>query len=149
MADRLGGSTVISHGVGERAGAIDLLLHGFAEFAAGRPGARLVLLGTLEEAASGLADTIENLGIADAISTPGHLMETSIGGAGRADVAVQLRTSSDGEASGSVCDCLAARVPTIVASIGWLKELPDPVVLHVPRDCPPAALGEKIGPGDR
>ena len=61
-----------------------------------------------------------------------------------ADVAVQLRTSSDGEASGSVCDCLAARVPTIVSSIGWLRELPDPVVVHVPRDCPPDALAEKI-----
>ena len=141
-----GGSTVISHGVDERSEAVDLLLHGFAGFAAGRPGASLVLLGTLEEAASArLDEAAANLGIADAISTPGHLMDDEYWRAlAEADVAVQLRTSSDGEASGSVCDCLAARVPTIVSSIGWLRELPDPVVVHVPRDCPPDALAEKI-----
>ena len=149
--ERNGGSSgapvVVSHAAGERAGAIDLLLHGFADFAAGRPGARLVLLGRLEpEAAERLADTMENLRIAESVELPGPLEGDAYWLAlGRSDLAVQLRTETDGEASGSVCDCLAARVPMIVSEIGWLKELPDPAVLHVPRDCPPAALAEWMG----
>jgi glycosyltransferase involved in cell wall biosynthesis len=60
-------------------------------------------------------------------------------------VAVELRTTSDGEASASVCDCLAVRVPTIVSSVGWLGELPDPAVIRVPRECAPSVLAERIG----
>ena len=58
---------------------------------------------------------------------------------------MELRTGSDGEASAAVCDCLAARVPTVVSSVGWLAELPDPAVLRVPRRCSPAALAAAIG----
>ncbi len=145
--DRTSGPpTVISHGAGERPEAIDLLLHGFAVLAAGRPEARLVLLGHLEEAAERrLHETASNLGIGDAIALRGHLEDAEYWRAlGEADVAVQLRTSSDGEVSGSVCDCLAARVPTIVSAVGWMEELPGPAVLHLPRDGAPSALAEQI-----
>ncbi len=141
-----GGPTLISHGAGERPEAIDLLLHGFATLAAGRPEARLVLLGHPERAAERrLHETASNLGIREAIELRGPLEETDYWRAlGEADVAVQLRTSSDGEASGSVCDCLAARVPTIVSAVGWMEELPGPAVLHLPRDSAPSALAERI-----
>jgi glycosyltransferase involved in cell wall biosynthesis len=139
--------TVISHGTGEGAEAIDLLIHGFAEFARKRPGARLVLLGSLEEGAEArLDETASNLGLVDRVTVKGNLQEDAYWAAlAEAEVAVQLRTSTDGEASGSVCDCLAARVPTIVSAVGWYRELPDPVVLHVPPDCLPEELGTRIG----
>jgi glycosyltransferase involved in cell wall biosynthesis len=143
---RDGGPMVISHGAGERAEAIDLLLHGFARFASERPEAKLVLLGRLEEGAEArLNETASNLGIAEAIRLAGHLDQDDYWRLlADADLAVQLRTNSDGEASGSVCDCLAARLPTIVSAVGWLQEQPEPAVLHVPRDCPPGALAERI-----
>ena len=50
------------------------------------------------------------------------------------DVAVQLRDTSNGESSAAVADCLAAGVPTIVTDIGSNSELPDDVVVKVPRD---------------
>jgi glycosyltransferase involved in cell wall biosynthesis len=141
-----GGPTVISHGAGERPEAIDLLLHGFAALARERPEARLVLLGHLEGAAERrLHETASNLGIGDAIEMRGHLDGAEYWRAlADSDVAVQLRTSSDGEVSGSVCDCLAARIPTVVSAVGWLRELPSPAVLHVPRDCAPSALSQQI-----
>ena len=75
---------------------------------------------------------------------PSPLNADGQGGMANADVAVELRNSSDGEASAAVCDCLAARVPTIVSSVGWLGELPDPAVMRVPRGCAPGVLAGAI-----
>jgi glycosyltransferase involved in cell wall biosynthesis len=137
-----GGPTVLSHGAGERPEAIDLLMHAFADLVRERDGARLVLLGSLEPGAGArLGETAANLGLRDAVHLVGRLDGDEYWRAlASADVAVELRTSSDGEASASVCDCLAARLPTVVSSIGWLGELPEPAVLHVPRECAPAEL---------
>lgn len=62
----------------------------------------------------------------------------------RATVAVQLRTSSNGESSGAVADCLARGVPTIVSDIGTMAELPDDVVVKVPVGCDAAQLADVI-----
>ena len=62
----------------------------------------------------------------------------------RADLSVQLRAVSNGEASGAVCDCLAAGIPTIVSDIGWMGELPRDAVVHVPPDVGPQALSETM-----
>src|SRR5262245_29232739 len=142
-----GGPTLLSHGAGEHPESIDLLVHAFAAIARDREGARLLLIGELEEGAeTRLRETASNLGLRDAVRVAGRLegeeyWRTLPG----ADVAVELRTSSDGEASAAVCDCLAARVPTVVSSVGWLGELPDPAVLRVPRECAPGVLAEAIG----
>ncbi len=48
-----------------------------------------------------------------------------------ADMAVQLRTSSHGETSGTVCDCMAHGVPTIVNQHGAMNELPDRCVVKI------------------
>jgi glycosyltransferase involved in cell wall biosynthesis len=140
------GPAVLSHGAGEHPEAIDLLMHAFAGLAAERPGARLVLVGRLEEGAEPrLAETASNLGLSEAVHLAGQLEGDAYWRAlAAADVAVELRTSSDGEASASVCDCLAARVPAVVSSVGWLGELPEPAVLHVPRECAPAELADSI-----
>ena len=139
-------TTVLSHGAGEHAESIDLLMHAFAALAQERPGARLVLLGRLEEGAEArLAETASNLGLREAVHLLGRLEGVEYWRAvAGADVAVELRTSCDGEASASVCDCLAARVPLVVSSVGWLGELPSPAVLHVPRECAPSELAGSI-----
>jgi glycosyltransferase involved in cell wall biosynthesis len=138
---------VISHAAGEHPEAIDLLMHGFAAVAEGHPGAELLLLGRLEEGAGArLAETASNLGLSDAVTSIGQLEgDDYLRSLTSADVAVELRTGSDGEASQGVCDCLAARVPTIVSSVGWLAELPEPAVLHLPRESSPAELADTIG----
>ena len=140
------GATVVSHAVGEDAEAIDLLVHAFARIAGDSAEARLVLIGRIEAGAEArLAETASNLGVTGAVQLAGQL-----GGdeywrmLASADVAVELRTTSDGEAAASVCDCIAARVPTVVSSVGWLAELPDPAVLRVPRGCAPGVLAGAI-----
>lgn len=62
----------------------------------------------------------------------------------RADLAVQLRVASNGEASAAIADCLAAGIPTLVTDIGWMGELPRDVVAHVPLDVSPQALSERM-----
>jgi len=141
-----GGPTVLSHGAGEHPEAIDILMHAFAGLQRERPEATLEFLGRFEEGAeSRLAETASNLGLSESVHLLGQLGGEEYWGAlADADVAVELRTSSDGEASASVCDCLAARVPTIVSSVGWLGELPSPAVLDVPRQCAPGELTDSI-----
>ncbi len=58
----------------------------------------------------------------------------------RADIAVQLRTLSNGEASAAVADCMAAGLPTVVTDVGWAAELPDDAVARVPLGASPALL---------
>jgi glycosyltransferase involved in cell wall biosynthesis len=121
------GPRVVSHAAGEDAEAIDLLLHAFAEIARERHRAGLVLLGELEPSAKRrLVETASNLGLSQAVHLAGPLSGDEYWRAvASGDIAVELRTGSDGEASASVCDCLATRVPTVVSSVGWLAELPD------------------------
>jgi glycosyltransferase involved in cell wall biosynthesis len=141
-----GGSTVLSHGAGEHPESVDLLMHGFSRLVGRRPDAKLVLLGSFEEDAEArLHETASNLGLGDVVSLRRHVEGDEYWHAlAEADVAVELRTSSDGEASSSVCDCLAARVPVVVSSVGWLGELPEPAALHVPRECAPDELAAAI-----
>lgn len=47
------------------------------------------------------------------------------------DLAIQLRLESRGESSGTVLDCLANSIPTIVSDIGSFAEIPDDVVWKV------------------
>jgi len=52
-----------------------------------------------------------------------------------ADGAVQLRTSSRGETSGTVLDAMGAGVPLIVNDHGSMRELPAHAVLRLPDQC--------------
>jgi glycosyltransferase involved in cell wall biosynthesis len=62
----------------------------------------------------------------------------------QADLAVQLRTISHGEASAAVADCLAAGLPTVVTDLGWAAELPARSVSRIPIDAPPSALATRL-----
>jgi glycosyltransferase involved in cell wall biosynthesis len=79
------------------------------------------------------------------IQVSGHLSDTRYTQLLRdADIAVQLRTLSNGEASAAVADCLAAGIPTVVSDLGWASELPADAVLHVPADCVPTRLADRL-----
>jgi glycosyltransferase involved in cell wall biosynthesis len=79
------------------------------------------------------------------IEIPGHvsserytrLLET-------ADLAVQLRTLSNGEASAAVADCLATGLPVVVTDLGWTSELPEDAVARVPLGAPPTQLADRL-----
>jgi hypothetical protein len=58
-----------------------------------------------------------------------------------ADGAVQLRTRSRGETSGTVLDCLAHQVPAIINSHGSAAELPEHIVIKLPDEFTPDELG--------
>lgn len=58
-----------------------------------------------------------------------------------ADAAVQLRTRSRGETSGTVLDCLAHQVPAIINSHGSAAELPGHIVIKLPDDFTLEELG--------
>jgi glycosyltransferase involved in cell wall biosynthesis len=79
------------------------------------------------------------------VDIPGHLPAESYSGLlGEADLAVQLRTLSNGEASAAVADCLAAGVPTVATGLGWVDELPREAVSVVGPDTAPAALASRL-----
>jgi glycosyltransferase involved in cell wall biosynthesis len=62
----------------------------------------------------------------------------------RADLAVQLRLVSTGEASAATADCLAAGLPTLVSDLGWASELPSGTVLRVPVDAGSQLIARRI-----
>jgi len=70
---------------------------------------------------------------------PRELYETYLEAA---DIAIQLRTKSRGETSRTVLDCLSYGIPTIVNSHGWMKELPDDVVVKLPEDVTPEDIAK-------
>jgi glycosyltransferase involved in cell wall biosynthesis len=57
-----------------------------------------------------------------------------------ADMAVQLRTQSRGESSGTVLDCFNYGVATIINAHGSLEDLPDNTALKLPDAFEPSAL---------
>ena len=75
------------------------------------------------------------------VAVTGHLSTAEYGQLLRdTDIAVQLRTISNGEASAAVVDCLAAGLPTVTSDLGWASELPPDAALRVPLDCTAAHL---------
>ncbi|MEI6414397.1 MAG: glycosyltransferase, partial [Pseudomonadota bacterium] len=88
------------------------------------------LLDTL--AASGLADRIRITGWADTHTFRRYLAA--------ADVAVQLRTWSRGESSGTVLDTMAQGLPTLVNAHGSMAELPGDAVWCLPDEFTDAQL---------
>lgn len=119
------------------------LLEAFAVARRRVPDARLAFVGPAPEvlAESVRARAIE-LGLEDAVHVTGQVetdrfrwfME-------RVSFAVQLRANWNGEASGTVGECLVAGVPLMVADIGWMHELPDESVVKVAPSLSDVAFG--------
>jgi glycosyltransferase involved in cell wall biosynthesis len=121
------------------------VVEAFGELASGRPGARLTIVGRASRAeGESLMATAARLGAA--VELVGPVAERERWEVLRtAAVAIQLERDPDGgRASASVCEAIAARVPTIVSGAGWRAELPDDVVIAVPVDCSASALAAEI-----
>jgi glycosyltransferase involved in cell wall biosynthesis len=143
-----GGPLVVTYGVvSMRAKRMELLLEAFARLRGTHPGARLLIVGDASDHERRRIDELAHrLGIADPVRVEGRADEQSYWSIlRRADLAIQLRGGiNGGEASAAVCDCVAARVPTIVSRIGWFAELPEKVVLPVDPDCTAVELAGRM-----
>jgi glycosyltransferase involved in cell wall biosynthesis len=74
-----------------------------------------------------------DLGLKDDVGFGGYLSEEDFWrAASAADLAVNLRHPTVGEASGAVCRLAGFGLPFIVSDAGWFRELPDSFALKVP-----------------
>lgn len=123
------------------------LLAAFAALSGSRPELTLVFVGPVSaELHDELTRLGAELGLADRVVLTGRVDASSYGAwLARADLAVQLRASFSGEASGAVGDCLGSGLPTVVTGIGWMGELPDAVAVKVPAEVSELELATTIG----
>jgi glycosyltransferase involved in cell wall biosynthesis len=104
------------------------LLEAVTRLHAGRPDARLLLVGSRSPRLAGL-------------ELPGWVIREEYVPEERlwalmaaADIHVSLRSPTMGETSGSVVRALSIGKPLVVSDTGWFSELPDQVALKVPAD---------------
>ncbi len=92
-----------------------------------------------------LASARSLLGVTGAVSWTDRVDEDSYRSElSSADIAVQLRSIFNGEASAAVAECLAAGIPTVVSNIGGHSELPASAVLSTAAGCGAYELSVKI-----
>jgi glycosyltransferase involved in cell wall biosynthesis len=123
------------------------LIDAFALVHAQVPRARLVLAGGADDAAEEERWRVyaARAGVAGAVEVTGYLPEAAYERLlRRCTIAVQLRETSNGEASAAVTDCLSVGTPTIVTDHGWARELPDDAIARVPRAAPPTLLAARL-----
>jgi glycosyltransferase involved in cell wall biosynthesis len=122
------------------------LLEAFVVVRAKVPECRLAFVGPApEELAATVRARATELGIGDAVHLTGQVETDSfLWFMQRATCAVQLREFWNGEASGTVGECLVAGVPLVVSDIGWMHELPDDSVVKIAPSLAAEALGSVI-----
>jgi glycosyltransferase involved in cell wall biosynthesis len=122
------------------------LLGAFAVLHAELPKARLAFVGPVSDSlCDELRRRAEAAGVGHAVEIAGIVSDEQYASAlSSATVAVQLRATTNGEASAAIGDCLAAGIPTIVTGIGWARELPDEAVVRVAPRISPAALARVL-----
>jgi glycosyltransferase involved in cell wall biosynthesis len=132
-AKRLDAPLIVSLGHVSEVKGISTLISAFAVLATQMPGARLVIAGPLDD-----DDAARWRGYAREHAAGAHIEILGEVSDERyatllqdADLAVQLRLISNGEASAAIADCLSAGVPTLATDLGWTAELPDDVVMKV------------------
>lgn len=129
-----GGPVIVTVGVVNVVKGLGPLIQAFARLRHRWPQARLKIAGpTPEPEMDRWRLAALDAGVEDFVEFPGHLSAKDYADLlATADVAVQLRLVSNGEASASVADCLAAGIPTVATSRGWVAELPSDVLVHLP-----------------
>lgn len=137
---------IASFGVLSEVKGLATLIDAFALVEAERPGARLVLAGPADHGEDERWRThAAAVGVGHAVEITGHVPHDEYEELlASVTVAVQLRTTTNGEASAAVCDCLGAGVPTVATALGWTTELPDDALELVPPDSTPALLAAKL-----
>jgi glycosyltransferase involved in cell wall biosynthesis len=137
---------VVSVGVVSEVKGLACLINAFGLLAVEWPHARLVIAGPAPESELARWRRFAREHAPHAhVDLPGHLSAVHYRELLRtADLAVQLRMLSNGEASGAVVDCLAAGLPTVVTDLGWASELPGDAVFHVPVEVDAAILAARL-----
>jgi glycosyltransferase involved in cell wall biosynthesis len=140
------GPLIISLGYVNEVKGIATLIRAFALLAAEMPTARLVIAGPTDAPESRRWHQYmqEHAPHAD-IELPGEVSPDRYSELLRtADLAVQLRLISNGEASAALADCLACGLPTVVTDVGWAGELPASAVSRVPLGLTPEQLNHRL-----
>jgi glycosyltransferase involved in cell wall biosynthesis len=122
------------------------LIDAFGLLGVDNPTARLVIAGEIPtpESERWHAYAKEHAPEAN-IELPGHVSTEQYTELLRtADLAVQMRLASNGEASAAIADCLANGVPTIVTDLGWASELPDGTAEKVALSVGPVQLKDRM-----
>jgi glycosyltransferase involved in cell wall biosynthesis len=113
---------------GKRAEAI---LEAFSQFAASVPRARFIWVGDVFREYD-VRPYLRRLGLSARVVLTGRVSEEALANyLALADIAVNLRFPTSGEASGGVMRLLAYGKPTLVSNVGWFAELPSEVVVKV------------------
>lgn len=138
---------VVSFGLVDPIKRPDLLVQALPHIRGRHPGTRLVLAGPVTpEFAGELRSLARAAGVGAAVTITGALDDDRYRRwMDSADVAVQLRAMSQGEASLTVAEALAAGVPTVVTRAGWMAEIPERVVRGVPLDADAAQVATVVG----
>jgi glycosyltransferase involved in cell wall biosynthesis len=104
------------------------LVAAFARLRERRPGARLLLVGSL-------AVRLDRLELPEGVEhrdyVPEHELWSLMAGC---DAIVSLRSPTMGETSGSAIRALSLGKPLVVSDVGWFAELPPDAVIKVPVD---------------
>jgi len=141
-----GAPIIVALGILGPSKANDLLVDATPAVVAAFPDAQVVFAGPVEnEWGQALIRRGSALGIADHLGFTGALPPTAYEEwMRRADVAVQLRRTTNGESSGTVADALANGVPTVLTRLGWFAEIPDLAVEGVPPTATPEDVAGAI-----
>ncbi len=138
--------TLVSVGVVSEVKGLARLITAISLLAEQDPRVRLIIAGPGEESEiARWRDFAAEVAAGVDIKVTGHLSAEDYANLlARADLAVQLRTISHGEASAAVGDCLSAGLPTVVTDLGWSSELPPGAVSRVPLDVAPTVLATRL-----
>jgi glycosyltransferase involved in cell wall biosynthesis len=122
------------------------LLEAFAHALKLVPKARLAFVGPAPgELTQQVLDRAQRLGISERVVVTGQVgtarfLEWLRG----ATISVQLRGHWNGEASGTVGECLQAGLPVLASNLGWVRELPDNCMVKVDPSATTEALGATL-----
>ncbi len=90
------------------------------------------IYGTILDDEKKIRTQIRALGLKGLVALHGFATEPELDAAlSRADLAINLRYPTMGEASGSQLRIWAHALPSLVTQVGWYSDLPDDVVAHV------------------
>lgn len=98
------------------------------------PGARLALVGPVDDRyRAELERAIAELALEDAVVVTGTVGDDEyFDWMSRADIAVQLRSHTQGESSLATAETMAHGLPTVVTDLGWMSQLPADAVHRLP-----------------
>lgn len=82
-----------------------------------------------------LGELIRSYGLKDCVTMTDYVsLEQFKQSIAATDIAINLRESTVGETSGSLCRIMAAGVPAIISDVGWFSELPGDAVIKIEMD---------------